>query len=71
MTPQERNYNTIQELIQQKIDEYIHAEQEGQPYTVLAAIYKQIKALKYEVTYSSYLSNSFQDTEAESIVQTY
>jgi len=61
----------IEILIQQKIEEYKNAENEGQPYAVLAAIYKQIKALKYEVTFSSYLSNSFQDTKSDSIVQTY
>jgi len=61
----------IEILIQQKIEEYKNAEIDGQPYAVLAAIYKQIKALKYQVTFSSYLSNSFQDTKSDSIVQTY
>jgi hypothetical protein len=71
MTPQERNCISIEDLIQQKIEEYVSAEREGQPYVVLAAIYKQIKALKYQVTFSSYLANSFQDTDSDSIVQTF
>ena len=71
MTPVDRNSINIEELIQQKIEEYASAEKEGQPRTVLASIYKQIKALKYQVTHSSYLANSFQDSESDSIVQTY
>lgn len=50
INPNELDSLELKLKVQQKIEEYYQAEQEGQPHAVLVAIYKQIKELKYKVT---------------------
>jgi uncharacterized membrane protein YgaE (UPF0421/DUF939 family) len=44
--------SALEERLQQKLEQYAKAEDEGKPNTELIEIYKELKDLRYQITFS-------------------